>query len=220
MALFSSPAKTTLLPRFAPAQMGLMGSLNRSALDVLKGLGGQDAQFGPLAQKTQTEFQQKTVPSILERLTQMGGLSSSSLAGSLGEAGVQLGENLAAQEQQFNQQNRAQQIQLLSMLLSGALQPQYETMYQPEQLNFLGQLVGSGLQAIPSIAGLALGGPVGGAAGGALGGLLSGGFNALATGGGRPSSPMMFGQGQMPRALMQMGGGSVTPAGLTAGATA
>lgn len=222
MGLFSTPAKTVQFNRFTPQQMGVMGAANRGALEALKGLSGPMPQFGPIAQRAQTQFQQQTVPSIMERLTQMGGLHSSALAGSIGEAGAHLNESLAAQEQQFNQQNRAQQMQLLSLLLQSGLQPQFETMYQPEQLNFLGQLVGGGLQALPSLAGLALGGPVGGAIGSGLGGLMG----SLFSGGERSApSPAMsavssLGQALSPRYSLPLGASNMPLAGLAAGATA
>lgn len=217
MGLFTTPAKMTQVNRFTPQQMGVMGAANRGALEALKGLSGPMPQFGPIAQRAQTQFQQQTVPSIMERLTQMGGLHSSALGGSIGEAGVHLQESLAAQEQQFNQQNRAQQMQLLSLLMQSGLQPQFETLYQPEQLNFLGQLVGGGIQALPSLAGLALGGPAGGAIGGGIGSLLGG-----LVGPGASSTPSSF---SMP---MGMGNGGllgldkmrIPLAGLAAGATA
>ncbi len=222
MAFGNTPPQIMQIERLNPQQQAVVGSLNKIVGPTLQGLQQNKPQFGPIAQKAYTEFNQRTVPSIMQRLTNMGGAHSSALAGSLGEAGAGLQENLAAQEQQFNQQNYGQQLQFLNQLLSGGLQPTYENVYQPGQQGWGSQLLNAGISAIPAITRLA-GGPLGGA----IGSAASAGLGALTSLFQRPSSPYNIGQPQqgnyfpqLPQNIQQYAQGGFTPAGITAGATA
>jgi hypothetical protein len=65
----------------------------------------------------------------------MGAQRSSAFPQLLGQAGAGLESGLAAQEQQFGQQNLQNLMQLLGM----GLQPQFETAFLPQQPSALAQ---------------------------------------------------------------------------------
>lgn len=179
-ALVGTPDVTKQLPRFRPEQESAMSQLLQYAMPQLT---SNRFDFGPIEEQARAGFEQKTIPSIAERLTQMGqGARYSSAANQLmGEAGTDLERSLAAMKQQYGLQQQGQLMNLLGM----GLTPSFENIYMPQTGGFLGGMApgfGTGLgqsfgQALPGMAttaagtlGSALGGWFGGTPGATVGG--------------------------------------------------
>lgn len=132
-------------PRYSPTQMQFLEQQILPLLQAQLGQQGQQIQnlnFGPIREEAQRRFAQETVPSLAERFTSLGGardrtaLSSSGFGRLVGSAGSQLQSQLGAMEQMFNQQNYGLQQNYLNMLLTAALQPQFETAYRQDTPGF------------------------------------------------------------------------------------
>jgi hypothetical protein len=123
------PAGVEQVNRFNPQQ--------QNTFQNLLGIGNQGLQnpyqgFEPIEQRARSQFQQRTIPQLLEQFTSMGGhgtaaLSSPAFASQLGSAGAGLEEGLAAQRSQYGMQNQSQLMQLLGL----GLTPQFND-YQRE----------------------------------------------------------------------------------------
>lgn len=172
----------------APVQTGQQlqasGDVISRLRQMLAGLGDPNARyegFEPIAQRAMSRFHSDIVPSLAEKFTAMGGsghLGSSSFAGELGKAGTDLSEGIAALQAQYGLQNQGQQNQLLSLLLSGALQPQFENNFVSPVQGILGKAA-PGLGRLGAIG---LGAGVGGFFGGGPGAIAGGGLAAKAFG--------------------------------------
>ena len=97
--------------------------------------------FEPIEQQARLGFAGKTIPSLAERFTSMGGhgtgaLSSPVFATQLGEAGVDLESQLAALRAHYGQQGQQNAMQLLQM---GVIDPQtlLEDLDYPDRGNIL-----------------------------------------------------------------------------------
>ncbi len=111
----------------------------------LRGVQNYNPNFAPIANQQLENFYSNTVPSIAERFTSMGGgQRSSAFQGALAQAGRGLHGDLAAQNQQFNQQNLGH----FSNLLNYGLQPRFDTAINPAT----GGIVGGGVKAVTEIA--------------------------------------------------------------------
>lgn len=124
----------------------------------LSGIQDPSQGFQPIAEQAQTQFQQQTIPSILERFTALGGQRSSALGQQLGAAGAGLQQDLAAQQAQYGLQNRQGLLQQLQL----AMMPQFENAFMPGQQGFLSNLfsslIGSGISsAAPGLGALVKG---------------------------------------------------------------
>lgn len=149
--------------------------------------------FAPIEALARQDFTQKTVPSIAERFTSLGGGQRSSAFGQqLGAEGANLETSLAGlraghsldvarlglnQEGQSIQQQDLRQ-RLLLHLLGLGLGQKSEYAYQPRiagPAENIGKAVGNtALKVLPALAGAYLGGPAGAVAGGAVGNGLAG----------------------------------------------
>lgn len=129
--------------RFTPQQQSALSQL------LSMGLGGlQDptAGFAPIEERARMQFQDRTIPSLAERFTAMGGQRSSAFQQALGQAGAGLESQLAAQRAQFGQQNIGQLLQLLQL----GLQPQIDRAMIPGGPGVLGSLAQGIGSAIPA----------------------------------------------------------------------
>jgi len=118
-------------------QMSRLGPEQQQALSQVLGQLGpalDGADFEGIANQARRGFQEQTVPTIMERLTALGGGRSSAVAQQLGAAGAGLESQLAGQRGQFQQRN-------LQTLLGAGLQPQMENVIQPEQMGLLQALL-------------------------------------------------------------------------------
>lgn len=177
----------TQLPIVTPGQAGIKGAAGSQALKVLQGLGGGQFNFEPIAQQARTQFQTQTVPGLAERFTNFGGGAqrSSAFPALLGQQAAGLEEGLAGLQSQYNLKQQGLQQNLLSLLLSSALSPEFKNVENPEyQLiqQLLGQsesnseepnilkLLGQKFsQAVPTLLGGIFGGVPGALGGKALG---------------------------------------------------
>ena len=123
-------ARTTQLPTLTPQQQGWQSQGGQMAM---QGLQDPTAGFDPIAQQARSRFQTQTLPSLAERFTSFGqgGQRSSDFMGAMAGAGADLDEGLAAQQSQYGLQNRG----LLQQLLGMSMQPSFENIYQPEQMD-------------------------------------------------------------------------------------
>jgi len=136
--LFGSPGKMTQAQRFNPQQQSALGEMLSGSM---KGLMGNQFDFGPIEAQARQGFRQQTVPSIAERFSSMGsggGQRSSAFSGSLGQAATGLESNLASMRSQYDLQQQNKLMQMLQM----ALQPQFENVYMGGQGGLLGSLMG------------------------------------------------------------------------------
>jgi hypothetical protein len=150
------PGSFQQVPNKSPQQIGAQ---NQALQMALSGLQNPTAGFQPIADQETKRFNEQTIPSLAERFTSMGnGQRSSAFQGALGNAGADLGGQLAALKAQYGLQNQGQ----LQQLLGIGLQPQFDTAYsQPTDTFASGALSGlsSGLGSLSSAYGLgALGG--------------------------------------------------------------
>lgn len=122
--LYGSPATATGANRFTGFQQQL---LNLLAQGGFHGLTQTPFNFAPIANQQLENFYTQTVPSIAERFTAMGGQRSSAFQGALANAGRFLGNDLAAQQGQYNLQQQGNLLNLLNL----GLTPQFEQVVQP-----------------------------------------------------------------------------------------
>jgi len=117
---------------------------------------GNQFNFAPIGNQELERFYTQTVPSLAERFTSLGdGQRSSAFQGALANAGRGLGNDLAAQQQQYNmQQQQLAQNQygmnqnLYTNLLNIGLRPQFESSLQPGKGGALPGLINAGVQGV------------------------------------------------------------------------
>jgi hypothetical protein len=141
-------------------QLGFQGLQDQGQYDQYQ---PEQFNFAPIGNQELERFYTQTIPSLAERFTAMGGgQRSSAFQGALGNAGRFLGNDLAAQQQGYNlqqqqmaqQQNQFQQslgLQrqgLYANVLSNALRPQFETSYQPGKNGVLPYVAKAGANLI------------------------------------------------------------------------
>lgn len=109
----------------------------------LRGLQQNQPSFTPIANQQLEQFYTQTVPSLAERFTALGnGQRSSAFQGALANAGRGLHNDLAAQNQQFNQQNRSNYTNLLNF----GLTPRFQTALNPGGAGLLPGVVNGAAQ--------------------------------------------------------------------------
>lgn len=157
------------IPNFTDEQQQLQNTALSQAMSELMSPQRDPGITGIENQATQ-DFYNKTVPTLAERFTALGGgnrLGSSGFQGALGSAASQLQTQLAAlrdqhglQQQQFNQ-NR------LGQLFNVGMQPAFNTGIEPKGpstlqsgMNMLGKVLPKGLALLATL----YGGPAAGAA--------------------------------------------------------
>lgn len=153
-----TPARTEQVQNFTQPQQNAFSQILQQALS---GLQNPQSGFEPIANQARSQFQRKTIPSIMERFSGMDAQRSSAFGQDLGEAGSQLEEALAALSSQYGLQQQG----LLQNLLGTGLTPQFDTIMHQRAPGFLESL-GSGLSG-------AVGQGLGMASGGAFGGISS-----------------------------------------------
>lgn len=150
MPFFSTPGKFEQLPTQTNQQQGISNQVGQQALKMLQGLGQNQFDFAPIAQQARNNFNTKTVPTIAERFTALGGGNTrfGNQLPEIASAGANLDSSLAALQSQFGLQQQGQQNQLLQSLLGLSLQPQQQQIYKPGEQGIFEQLLGPGLQAL------------------------------------------------------------------------
>jgi len=176
-----------------PQQQQLQNQAIQQTMQLLQNL-GQGANFEPIEQLARTNFQQKTIPSIAERFTRMGGQGSGAFQQTLGEAGSNLEQGLAALKSQHGLQQQQQLERLLPTLLGFSMQNPYESFYEEPQSGALpGLLQGLGSLGLGYLTG-----------GGSLIPSLLGGLGGLFSSGRQQQQPMQQQQAQLtPQGLAQ-----------------
>lgn len=146
--IFGAPDELQQTAIYSPEQQQTMQQLLSMGLGGLK---QTPFSFEPIANQARQNFSQKTIPSIAERFTALGGQRSSAFNQALGSAGAGLETDLASLGSQYN---LAQQGNLLKLLLTG-LQPQYENSFRQGSGGLLGSLgQGAGFGASIGLRGL------------------------------------------------------------------
>jgi hypothetical protein len=155
---------------YNPQQQQLFSQLGQMGMQNLQ---NPYQGFAPIAQQAQERFQQQTIPSIMQRLSNMGLPlnGTNAYAQQLGQAGRGLQGDLAAQQAQFGQGNLQNALAMLGM----GLTRQNESMFrerQPGAGELIGkQLFGNLMTNGPQMLGQALGGMQD--KGGGMGGMAS-----------------------------------------------
>lgn len=181
-------AETQQLPLYNPQQQQGFAQLLQQALQQMQ---NNPTDFNQIRQNANKNFNETTVPSILNRLSSMGtggSLQSSYTGQALGSAASDLNSNLGALESQHNLQRGGQ----LQGMLNMGLTPQFENLHSPQSTGFAGALapgigkgigkgLASGAQEIPwgniwegvKEGGRAIGGPAVGLGLAGIGGLAA-----------------------------------------------
>jgi hypothetical protein len=134
-------------PNFTPFQSEALNYLLQYGLGDLQDLGQNQFDFAPIGNQELERFYTQTIPSLAERFTAMGGgQRSSAFQGALANAGRFLGNDLAAQQQQYGLQQQGMQQNLISNLLNLGLTPQFAQNLNPGGGGLLGGLVNAGTQ--------------------------------------------------------------------------
>ena len=143
-------------PRFEQNQMDMISQMLSGGGAGMQNL--PSADFGPIKSMYEQNFQQNTIPGIMERFSGMGagGQRSSAFEQALGGAGAQMNTQLAGMEQMFNQQNRQSEIQRLMQMLQLGFQQPYQTDVIPPEQGFWSKL-GGGLGQAAGVAAPLLG---------------------------------------------------------------
>ena len=164
----NTPQQQSVLDRVNQYLSGGIGNLN---------LPGGQSNFAPIAEQSQRNFQQQTVPTLAERFGSLGSgsggaLSSPDLYKQLGAAGANLQGDLAALQSQYGLQERGEQANNFFNLLGAGLKPQFDYGITPEQSSGIRNIWNSVKQPAANAAlGFMAGGPAG-AGLGALSGLM------------------------------------------------
>jgi hypothetical protein len=133
------------IPTISPQQQGLQNNIINQSQGLLN-KATQGVDFDPIEQRARSQFNTRTVPSLAERFTSLGGgQRSSAFQGALGSASSDLEQGLAALRSQFGLQQQGQQNNLLSSLLGYGFQPGFENVSQPGWGSLFGQGVGQGI---------------------------------------------------------------------------
>jgi len=153
------PAGVGQVNRFVPQQQNTLSSLMNMGM---QGMQNPYAGFEPIANQARTQFQQQTLPSIMERFQSLGNnaMSSGALKTELGQAGANLEGGLAALQSQYGMQNRNQMLNMLGL----GLTPQLESYATQGQEGLLQQI-------LPALSSVGMN---------ALGAGLTGGMSAIA----------------------------------------
>jgi hypothetical protein len=134
-------------PNFTPFQSEVLNYLLQHGLGSLQDLDQNQFDFAPIGNQELERFYTQTIPSLAERFTAMGGgQRSSAFQGALANAGRFLGNDLAAQQQQYGLQQQGMQQNLISNLLNLGLAPQFAQNLNPGGGGLLGGLVNAGTQ--------------------------------------------------------------------------
>ena len=123
-----SPGQWSQQDLYNPQQNQAIQQIIQQALG---GLQNPTQGFEPFAQSARQNFQENTLPSILERFTSLGkgAQSSGAFQGLVGRAGADLESGLAQGASQFGQQQQGLWQQLLGM----GLRPTQENVYKPRE---------------------------------------------------------------------------------------
>lgn len=140
--LMGEGEQTRQFPRFTPQQQQVLsqllqgaGGLVPSGINYLQNiLGSSPEAFEAFEAPTRRAFEERTVPTLAERFSALGGGQRSSAFGQqLAQAGTRLEEALGAQRAGLQGQALAQ----LQSLLGLGTTPQFETAFSPRQPGFL-----------------------------------------------------------------------------------
>jgi hypothetical protein len=152
----NSMGMTRQFPLLSGQQQGAQNALLQQVSPLL-----QQQQrmfdFSPIAEQARTNFEQRTIPSIAERFTGLNAQGSSAFKQSLGQAGANLEQSLAALQAGYGLQQQQLQQNLLANLLRFGLMPSFETAYTPQQPGFMEGLaptLGQGIGQLGSLAAL------------------------------------------------------------------
>ena len=140
--LFGKSESSQQVPMFSPQIMALK---DKMAPELWQQLMGGQFDFGPIEDLARQGFQQKTIPSIMNRFNMGDNRSSSAQFGALGQAGQGLDTNLAAMRQNYGLQRQ----NLLASLMGNAMTPSFETNMRPRQAGGIEQGMGSLMQLLP-----------------------------------------------------------------------
>lgn len=140
-----TPARVEQIPQYSQMQQKGFNQLLQSSLS---GLQNPYAGFEPIAQQAQKRFHEQIVPTLAERFSSYGDMSSSSpaFASQLGQAGAGLSENLAALQSQYGMLNRQG---LLGQAQMG-FTPQFQNLSMEGEQGFLGPLFSQLLPYLPA----------------------------------------------------------------------
>lgn len=132
------------LPRFSPQQISTLDQLRQQGM---QGLQGNKFDFAPIEQQARQDFERKTIPSIAQRFSNVGGIGSGAYGRQLGQAGQDLETNLAGMRQGYN----LQQQDFSKNLLGLGLQPQFDTKIEASAPGLAQTLPGNLAQSLPSL---------------------------------------------------------------------
>ena len=138
-------------PLYTDYQNDVLNYITQMGLSGIEDLQNNQFDFAPIGNQELERFYTQTIPSLAERFTALGGgQRSSAFQGALGQAGRFLGNDLAAQQQQYGLQQQGMNQNLYSNLLNMGLRPQFESNLQPGKGGALGGVVQGGVNLLRS----------------------------------------------------------------------
>lgn len=121
--VLGSPANAVQVSRFQPFQGGLQENITERIQNLL----GQNPSFEPIAQQARQQYQEQSLPALKNQFSTPGASSAYQNAVSRGASNLET--NLAALQSNYNVEQQ-KQIPALGKL---ALEPQFETIYEPAE---------------------------------------------------------------------------------------
>ena len=149
-----TPEQKSVLDQILGGIGGAGGPLASGIQNLQQLLSGDPQAFEAFQAPARTAFEQQTVPGIAERFSGAGAQQSSAFGQTLGAAGANLEENLAAQRAGL----QSQALQQLQGLLGQGMRPQFQTQQIPGETGFLHSLLNAMGQVGGTAGSMALGG--------------------------------------------------------------
>lgn len=119
------------MPLYSAPDEAALGQLRDRGLAALQNL--PQAEFGPISQEAQRQYQEQVIPRLMEQFRGTGGLRTGGFRQALGAAGTGLQSKLAEMQQLFNQQRRGQEQAYGMGLTRAGLGRKFETdVMQPD----------------------------------------------------------------------------------------
>ena len=123
--LFGTPEQTKEVQLYTPQQQNLQKQLLQMLGPQLQQQFGNKDSFAPIEAQARSGFEQRTIPSIMERFAASNSLESSALPQMLGGAGADLETGLGALRSQHGFNEKNQLMQLLGMGMGHQFEPMY-----------------------------------------------------------------------------------------------
>lgn len=152
-AFQDTPARSIQQNRFTPDQMQALQQILGQGMQMQQ-QAAQPIDFAPLAQQQRQRFQTETMPQLMQQYTNtMGeGGRDQGMRNITAQAASQMEGDLYGQAVKHQLDQRAQQANMAQNMMTLGLQPQFDTLYEPEKMSggkaFLGEVGPTAMAAL------------------------------------------------------------------------